>query len=259
MGFLPNLDKAPSTDHDRKTGFARLWEILSRDLKKFFGSGFLALAGCTPFILGAVLSLDNHVLLYAALLGLIGGMLAGPELCCLADTVLRSLRDEPGFWWHTYRRVWKRNAAASLLPGAAGGLLLGTQLFLLLHAGALGLSTAMGGALVAGILIVLELSLYVWPQLALMELSFPQLLKNAGLLFLGQLPRSIAALAILTVYCGGILRFFTLAVTLLPFTNLWIPVVPALLLIYPGLESSFQIEKRIKALDTTIKEPENSD
>lgn len=241
MGFLPNLDKAPSTDHARKTGFARLWEILSRDLKKFFGSGFLALAGCTPFILGAVLSLDNHVLLYAALLGLIGGMLAGPELCCLADTVLRSLRDEPGFWWHTYRRVWKRNAAASLLPGA------------------LGLSTAMGGALVAGILIVLGLSLYVWPQLALMELSFPQLLKNAGLLFLGQLPRSIAALAILTVYCGGILRFFTLAVTLLPFTNLWIPVVPALLLIYPGLESSFQIEKRIKALDTTIKEPEDSD
>ena len=46
-----------------------------------------------------------------------------------ADTVLRSLRDEPGYWWETYRRVWKRNARESLVPGMLTGLVLSIQIF----------------------------------------------------------------------------------------------------------------------------------
>lgn len=245
MGFLPNHEKAPAGDLPRKTGFARLWETLNRDFWDLFRAGFLALLGCAPFILGLAYSLTSHILIYAPLFGLLGGLIAGPELCGLADTVLRGLRDEPGFWWKTYRRAWLRNARASLLPGALGGGLLATQGFLLFHAGALGLSTAAGAALSAGILMVLSISLYLWPQLALMELSFPQLLKNALLLFVGQLPRSLAALAILAVYLGLTVRFFTLAVTLLPFTSLWVPVLPALFLIYPGINENFRIEEKL--------------
>lgn len=89
------------------------------------------------------------------------------------------------------------------------------------------------------------LSLYLWPQLALMELSFPQLVKNSALLFIGQLPRSLAALAILAGYAGLTARFFFLAVTLLPFTSLWLPVLPALLLIYPGINEHFRIEETL--------------
>lgn len=89
------------------------------------------------------------------------------------------------------------------------------------------------------------LSLYLWPQLALMELSFPQLVKNSALLFIGQLPRSLAALAILAGYAGLTARFFFLAVTLLPFTSLWLPVLPALFLIYPGINEHFRIEETL--------------
>jgi len=244
MGFLPN-DHVPERDLPRKTGIFRLWETLSRDFWDLFRAGFLALLGCALFLLGVAYSLSTHVLIYAPIAGLAGGAVAGPELCGLADTVLRGLRDEPGFWWHTYRRAWKRNAKACLLPGAVGGGLLAMQVFLLFHAGALGLSTAVGAALAAGILLVLALSLYLWPQLALMELSFPQLLKNSALLFIGQLPRSLAALAILAVYIGLSARFFMLAVTLLPFTNLWLPVLPAMFLIYPGINENFQIEEKL--------------
>ena len=245
MGFLPNHENAPERDLPRKTGLPRLWETLSRDFWDLFRAGFLALLGCAPFILGLAYSLTAHVLIYAPLFGLLGGAIAGPELCGMADTVLRGLRDEPGFWWRTYHRAWKRNARASLLPGALGGGLLATQVFLLFHAGALKLSTAMGAALAAGILLVLALSLYLWPQLALMELSFPQLLKNSALLFVGQLPRSIAALAVLAVSFELTIRFFTLAVTLLPFTNFWVPVLPAIFLIYPGINENFQIEEKL--------------
>ena len=245
MGFLPNHEKAPVGDLPRKTGLPRLWETLSRDFWDLVRAGFLALLGCVPLLLDLGYSLASHVMVFAPALGLLGGAIAGPELCGLADTVLRGLRDEPGFWWRTYRRAWVRNAKASLLPGALGGGLLSTQVFLLFHAGALHISTAVGAALAAGILLVLAVSLYLWPQLALMELSFPQLVKNSALLFLGQLPRSAAALAILAGYGWVSLRFYPFAVSLLPFTNLWLPALPALFLIYPGINENFQIEEKL--------------
>jgi len=252
MGFLPDYEREGSgveRDAPRKTGLPRFWETLSRDFWDVFRAGFLALAGCLPFLVGTAFSLYSHVLLFAPVFGLVGGAAAGPELCTLADTILRGLRDEPGFWWHTYRKAWKHSAKASLLPGAVGGGLLSTQVFLLFHAGALDLSTTAGAGLVAGILLVLAVSLYLWPQLALMELRFPQLLKNSGLLFLGQFPRSIVALAILAGYLGLILRFFPLSTSLLPFLNLWLPALPALFLIYPGINDNFQIEEKLKQRD----------
>ncbi len=247
MRFLPNYDDlAPERDLPRKTGIFRLWETLSRDFWDLFRAGFLALLGCAPFILGVAYSLSAHVLIYAPVAGMVGGAIAGPELCGLADTVLRGLRDEPGFWWMTYRRAWARSAKASLLPGAAGGLLLSTQVFFLFHAGALGLSTAAGAALVAGVILVLALSLYLWPQLALMDLSFPQLIKNSALLFVGQLPRSIAALAIVSIYLWLMVQFYLFTAPLLPITNLWLPVLPALFLIYPGINENFRIEETLR-------------
>lgn len=247
MGFFPDFDReGPEGDVPRKTGLPRFWEVLSRDFWDIFRAGFLALAGGVPFLIGLAFSLTSHVLLFAPVCGLVGGAVAGPQLCGLADTILRALRDEPGFWWHTYRRAWRRNARDALLPGAVGGLLLSTQMFLLFHAGALGLRTAAGAGLIAGVLLVLAISLYFWPQLALMELPFLRLVKNALLLFLGQLPRSTGALAILAGYLGLMARFFTLAVTLLPFTNLWVPIFPALFLIYPGIDRNFKIEEQLR-------------
>lgn len=245
MNLSNDPSVAPERGLPRKTGIFRLWETLSRDFWDIFRAGFLALAGCVPFLAGLLYSLSTHSMIYAPLAGLLGGAIAGPQLCGLADTVLRGLRDEPGFWWHTYRRVWKRSAKASLLPGALGGALLAFQFFCLFHAGALGLDTLTGAALAAGILLELAVALYLWPQLALMELSFGQLLKNSVLLFVGQLPRSLGALAILGGYLGLVVRFFSMAITLLPFTNFWLPVLPALFLIYPGINENFQIEDKL--------------
>lgn len=247
MGFLPDYDgPGPERDLPRKTGIFRLWEMLSRDFWDLFRAGFLALAGCVPFLLGTAYSLSTHALICAPVAGMLGGAVAGPELCGLADTVLRGLRDEPGFWWHTYKKAWTRNARACLLPGAIGGALLSAQVFFLFHAGALGLDLAAGAGLTAGILLVLALSLYLWPQLALMELPFLQLVKNSALLFLGQLPRSAAALAIVAGYLGLTARFCLFAAPLLPFTSLWLPALPALFLIYPGINENFRIEEKLK-------------
>ena len=98
-----------------------------------------------------------------------------------------------------------------------------------------------------GILFLLGLSLYLWPQLALMELGFGQLLKNSALLFIGQLPRTAAALAVYAVYILVSLRFFSFAASLLPLTNFWLPTLPALFLVYPGLDQAFDIGQKFRA------------
>ena len=112
-----------SPDAPCKKGAARLWEILSRDLDGIFLSGTLALLGCAPaaILVGAALWLGSLPLCLLAAVA--AGWLTGPVLTGLYDTILRALRDEPGFWWHTYKRAWKRNFKSSLVPGVVFTLL----------------------------------------------------------------------------------------------------------------------------------------
>lgn len=136
------------------------------------------------------------------LAGIIGGLIAGPELSAMADTVLRSLRDEPGYWWETYRRVWKRNARESLVPGMLTGLVLSMQIFTLFHMSVISAGIVTWVLLILSFVVTLGLESYIWPQIALLDLPLYGILKNSLLLFLGYLPRSLGAIAIKAVYWG---------------------------------------------------------
>ena len=87
-----------SPDAPRKKGPARFFEILGRDLTSFYLAGLLALVSALPFVFGVWFAVDTHSLVPLLLAGVLGGMIAAPQLCGLLDTILRSLRDEPGFW-----------------------------------------------------------------------------------------------------------------------------------------------------------------
>lgn len=182
------------------------------------------------------------------LAGIIGGLIAGPELSAMADTVLRSLRDEPGYWWETYRRVWKRNAKESLVPGMLTGLVLSMQIFTLFHMSVISAGIVTWVLLILSFVVTLGLESYIWPQIALLDLPLYGILKNSLLLFLGYLPRSLGAIAIKAVYWGAILLFFPLTTIILPFTNFWLPMLPALLCIYQPLNKCFTIESTINKM-----------
>ena len=249
--FSRNFDRpgpGVSVNEPRKKGLARLAEVLGRDAGSFFKAGFLAFLGALPFIVGMSLAITGHVVVFALLAGVVGGMIAGPELTGLADTILRSLRDEPGYWWQTYRRTWKRNAKASLAPGALCGLVFGVQLFTLYHLNALSLGLSTLIVLIVGILLALGLCSYLWPQLALLELPFGGVLKNMALFFLGFLPRSAGAVAVQAVYWGVLLLYFPYSSILLPLTGIWLPMLLSILIIYPALDKSFSIETTIKKM-----------
>ena len=106
--FHQNFDKpgpGVSPNAPRKKGAARYFEVLARDFSTFWMAGLLAMISSLPFALGLWFAVTTHSLIPMLLAGILGGMLAAPQIVGLNDTVLRALRDEPGYWWVTYRRA----------------------------------------------------------------------------------------------------------------------------------------------------------
>ena len=192
------------------------------------------------------LSVMTHSLLVLMVAAILGGMIAAPQIVGMADTVLRSLRDEPGFWWHTYRRTWKINARASLIPGAVFGLIFGGEIFLYTHLASMQAGTGIITMLLLAVLLSLGVSNYIWAQIALLNLPFFTILKNGMFLFLAYLPVSLGATVVLAVYWGAVVLLFPISFPVLLLTNFWLPMVPSLLIVYTALDKSFEIEKTLK-------------
>ena len=235
-------------DAPRKKGVARLAEIMGRDMWSFFRAGFLAFLGCLPFIIGMFFAVETHALLFMLLAGIIGGLIAGPELSAMADTVLRSLRDEPGYWWETYRRVWKRNARESLVPGMLTGLVLSIQIFTLFHMSVISAGIVTWALLILSFMVTLGLESYIWPQIALLDLPLYGILKNSLLLFLGYLPRSALGVLWQGIYWAAVALFWPVSSFAVILCSLWLPCLLNLMAIYPALDKSFDLEKTIKAM-----------
>lgn len=243
--FFPDFTKpGPGVPPDapRKKGIARLLEIACRDAGRLWCAGALAMVSMIPLVCAQLFQLIPMLTL-----SVLGGMLASPQLCGLADTVLRSLRDEPYFWWHIYRRAWKRNTKATLIPGAVWGVVTGAQLYTLIHFfdAQFTLSTII--ILAVGLVVVQGAFLWVWPQLALAEIPASALLKNSLLLFLGNLGRSLGA-SFLVILCAALAALYLpYSLILLLLFNLWPVLTAAWLILYPRLEEAFDIEESVRA------------
>ena len=100
--FTRNFDKpgpGVSPDAPRKKGAARFFEILGRDFSTIWLAGILAMLGGLPFAAGVWFAVETHSLVPLVIAGVLGGMIAAPQIVGLNDTILRTLRDEPGYWW----------------------------------------------------------------------------------------------------------------------------------------------------------------
>ena len=235
-----------SPNAPRKKGAARYFEVLTRDFSTFWMAGLLAMISSLPFALGLWFAVTTHSLIPMLLAGILGGMLAAPQIVGLNDTVLRALRDEPGYWWATYRRAWKRNAKAALLPGAICGLLLAMEIFTAFHTETG--SVAVTVAIFVALILLAGIAQYLYAQVALVDLPFSSLLKNSLMLFLGYLPRSALGILWQGLYWAAIALFWPLSGAVLILTSLWLPCSLSLLAIYPALNKSFDLEAKIKAM-----------
>ena len=240
----PGPGVSPNTP--RKKGAARYFEVLSRDFSTFWLAGMLAMLSGLPFAAGLWFAVNTHSLIPMLAAGILGGMIAAPQIVGLNDTVLRALRDEPGYWWATYRRAWKRNAKASLLPGALCGLLLAMEIFTFFHLGGSGVAAKV--AIFVALVLLAGIAQYLYAQVALIDIPFHGLLKNSLMLFLGFLPRSALGILWQGLYWALIALFWPLTGAVLLLTSLWMPCSLSLLAVYPALNKSFDLENQIKAM-----------
>ena len=249
--FQQNYDKpVPGVERDtpRKTGLARIVEVISRDFFSFWKASLLLLFSCIPLAVGVYLALLNSNAVLMLLASALGGLIAGPQLCGIADTILRSLRDEAGFWWHTYAQAWKRNVRFCLLPGAVMGVLVGMQFFVVCNLSKLTLTAGLAIALVLGILLSVSIFLLVWMQSAVMNLSFGNMIRNAVLLILISPLRAVGAVAVQILYWGAIWLWSPVSLVVLALTGAWLPFLLGIFLLYKPLEQNFELEKNISNL-----------
>lgn len=239
--------RAPAGTGQRLTGAARFSELLGRDFKRFFCVNLLTLLGFLPFAAGvlfAVLSSSILVLIPACV---IGGALAGPSLCCMYDTILRSLRDAPGKCMENYRRAWKQNWKQAVLPGIVFCLMLGCYAFMLMMFW--WAETPPGFGTIALfvfslVLFTMFFSLY-WPQLVLFEQSGTQRFKNCLLFMIRFFWKTLGCALIQIAYWAVIVLFLPWSVVLLPLTGVWFILFAAEFLIYNTLNEVLGIEEQI--------------
>lgn len=234
----PTADITPDTP--RKKGVRRLLEVICRDYWRFFAAGWLALLAALPPVVGVVFGIFAQNLAVVLIAGCLGGVLAAPCFCGCMDTVLRSLRDEPNYWWHTWRRVVKENARRALALGAGFGTLLATQSFALTHPLLHGHS-AVQGIVLAGLLVCTALMLCCFAQLVLVRCSLGQMLKNAVLFTMGFAPQALLAAAI---WLGGAWLVGALgSAAVLPVLlgSFWLPMLLACFALYGALEKAFHL------------------
>ena len=212
----------------RKVGIARFFELLGRDLWPLYKSGFLCVLGFLPGTALAVFGMMAGSALLTVVGGVVGGLVGGPFLSGMIDTVLRALRDEPGYWWNTYKRAWKQNWRQSLVPGALLGLFVGSWAWMLR-------AQAESG------------NTWLLAQVPLVDLPLAQIAKNAGLMFFGFFPRTAAAALVLALYWGATLLYLPATILTILAFGFWLPVTIALMIVYPGLEKVFKLEETINA------------
>lgn len=205
--FFSSDEKEPrqiiTEDTPRKTGFARLVEVIVRDFWDFWRAGLLFLLTCLPLFLGiyfAFASGNPIVLLFAgALCSLLPGMLTG----LYGSAVLYMLYN----FHHS-----------SLNPGALALLLL-------------------------GFVFACTLLFYLWMQLVRMELSLPQILKNSVLLLLLSPQRGLAAALLQIAYYGIFWLFQPYSSALFTISNVWFPCLCSVFLLYKPFEDYLHLEE----------------
>ena len=185
MGLFPSANdfkagKGVEKDAPRKTGVGRFFELVGRDMNGMFLANLLACIGFLPVICLVYIGFLANSLPVMLASAVVGGILAGPALAGMYDTVLRALRDEAGYWWVTYRRAFKRNFKASIAPGIFYCVVVTAQIFLVYFCfDMLSKGTNVGVPLwvatVLNLLIFQMLFAYMWPQVVLLDAFMPGL------------------------------------------------------------------------------------
>ena len=266
MGLFPSANdfkagKGVEKDAPRKTGVRRFFELVGRDMNSMFLANLLTCLGFVPVIslvyIGFLMNNLPVMLISAA----VGGILAGPVLAGMYDTVLRALRDEAGYWWVTYRKAFKRNFKASILPGVLYCVVVTLQIFLvyfcfnMLYHGT-NVGVPLWVATVLNLLIFQMLFAYMWPQVVLLDQPFSLTVKNSINCMIAFLPHALAAAIVQILFWGVVILCMPLGLLLMLVFGFWFVTEVSCQIVYGDLDRVFHIEENIRKLHDAEYEAE---
>ena len=186
---------------------------------------------------------------------------ATEEMRKVYDTVLRALRDEAGYWWTTYRKAFKQNFKASILPGVLYCVVVTVQIFLvyfcfnLLYHGT-NVGVGMWVATVLNLVIFHMLFSYMWPQVVLLDQPLGQTLKNSVNCMIAFLPHALAASLVTVLFWGLVILCMPLGLLLMLVFGFWFQVEITSQIVYGDLDRVFHIEENIRKLHDAEYEAE---
>lgn len=231
----------------RPVGFKRYAQVLERDWKRFFLVDLLTLATLIPFAAGVIVSVLTSSLLVLIPACIIGGVIAGPGIACMYDCILRSLRDNTDDWWYNYKKAFKQNLGASMLPGVILCLFLGFVVFAcaLLWWSVLPISAGTVAVLLFSVLIVTMVFTVWWPQIVLFNQRPVIQLKNCLLFIIQYFWRNLGVAALQVLWWVIMALFMPWTAFVVPFLGVWYILYVSVFFLYEKLDYAFRIEEQI--------------
>ena len=214
MGFIQDrLNKpGPGVEKDAppKKGFARFWEVVSRDYLDIMKANLFTLLIFIPSLTFVVLYFMGEVrslwfLVFAWLLAIP----ASPAVCAQISVTAKMLRDIPGFIWRDYKRAYKSCFKQSCIffsvwiPAAA----------LLCYAIYDGVFSAEGANLllmcsfIIALITLFSLFLFTCAQIAMVKLPLGTMIKNALILTIGRAGRALIGILLVLLTAAAIILF----------------------------------------------------
>ena len=258
MGLFPSANdfkagNGVDADAPRKTGVRRFFELVGRDMNSMFLANLLTVIGFLPVICLVYIGFLMNSLPVMLISAAVGGILAGPALSGMYDTVLRALRDEAGYWWVTYRKAFKRNFKASILPGILYCVVVTLQIFLvyfcfnMLYHGT-NVGVPLWVATVLNLVLFHMLFSYMWPQIVLLDQPLGQTLKNSVNCMIAFLPHALAASIVQILFWGVVILCMPLGLLLLIVFGFWFATEVSCQIVYGDLDRVFHIEENIRKM-----------
>lgn len=243
--FFP--DEPNYFPNERPVGFKRYAQVLERDWKRFFLVDLLTLLTLIPFAAGVIVSVLTSSLLVLIPSCIFGGVIAGPGIACMYDCILRSLRDNTDDWWYNYKKAFKQNLGAAMMPGVILCLFLGFVAFAcaLLWWSNLPVSAGTAAILLFSVLIVTMVFSIWWPQIVLFNQRPVIQLKNCLLFIIQYFWRTLSVAALQILWWVVIALFMPWTAFVLPFLGVWYILYVSLFFLYDKLDYAFRIEEQI--------------
>ncbi len=240
-----------------KTGFARFFEVLGRDFGNLVKLNLLFCLCTGPSQLlyaAAVLMLMSGAgggFLVCFLLAAAASVPAGAAYTATLRLVANMLRDEPGFLWHDFKKLFKENFRSSMAGGMVTMFLIASDVTAVIYI----LAASNQNSIVGTVVVMLSVLLfamsvpYFFLQKAFLELKGPSLVKNSILLALANLPRTVAGTVLGMGITVALYFFLPLSFPVIVVVGYTIPWLIQMMWIWPPMDKTFQINVTLKKRD----------